>query len=584
MERKLAAILSADVQGYSRLMGDDEKATIRTLTVYREVMSHLIQHHHGRVVDSPGDNLLAEFGSAVDAVEGAVAIQHALRHKNADLSAKRQMHYRIGINVGDVVVEGERIYGDGVNIAARLESLADGGGICISSNVYEQVENKLNVTYSYQGEQKVKNIAKPIRVYKIDLAVDTAAIKPNSAFEDASILALPDKPSIAVLPFVNTSNDPEQEYFSDGLTEDLITDLSTISGLFVIARNSVFAYKGQAVDVREVSRKLGVRYVLEGSVRKAGNRVRINAQLIEGTSGGHVWAERYDGELEDIFALQDEITQKIVGALKITLAPEERARIQHTPTENLKAYDAVLRGLEAYRRFTQEDFVQARTLFEQSIALDPAYAEAHAYLSWIHFIEWEWQWSPDPPRWRKRFIDLARRAVDLDDTFAWAHSVLGWSYLVQGRQDQAIAEAERAIVLDPSAADAYGILADILSLSMRPEEALSLIDQAMRLNPHYPVLYLFSLGQAYIVAGRNAEAVTVLKRALTRNPDFQVAQRFLVVAYMATGQVTEAQAEIANLLRSNPNFSLDIARHTWPCIDPAVVERYIGALSKAGLT
>ncbi len=267
MERKLAAILSADVQGYSRLMGDDEEATIRTLTAYREVMSQLIQDHRGRVVDSPGDNLLAEFRSAVDAVEGAVAIQHALREKNADLPADRQMHYRIGINVGDVVVEGERIYGDGVNIAARLESLADGGGICISSNVYEQVENKLAVSCLYQGEQTVKNIAKPVRVYKIDLAADAAA---DSAAEETTTLPLPDKPSIAVLPFTNMSNDPEQEYFSDGLTEDLITDLSTISGLFVIARNSVFVYKGRAVDVGEVGRKLGVRYVLEGSVRESG--------------------------------------------------------------------------------------------------------------------------------------------------------------------------------------------------------------------------------------------------------------------------------------------------------------------------
>ncbi len=580
MERKLAAILSADVQGYSRLMGDDEEATIRTLTAYREVMSHLIQHHRGRVVDSPGDTLLAEFRSAVDAVEGAVAIQQTLREKNADLSADRQMHYRIGINVGDVVVEGERIYGDGVNITARLESLADGGGICISSNVYEQVENKLSVSCLYQGEQTVKNIAKPVRVYKIDLAADAAA---ESAAEETSTLPLPDKPSIAVLPFTNMSNDPEQEYFSDGLTEDLITDLSTISGLFVIARNSVFMSKGQAVDVGEVGRKLGVRYVLEGSVRKAGIRVRINAQLIEATTGGHVWAQRYDGELEDIFGLQDEITHKIVDALKVTLAPEEQARIQHIPTENLDAYDAFLRGLEAYRRFTQEDMAQARTLFAQAITLDPTYADAHAYLGWVYFIEWEWQWSPDPDQWWERFVELAQRAVRLDDKLAWAHSVLGFCYLNQRQHDQAIAAAQRAVSLDPSAADSYGVLADILSMSGRPEEAVNLLEQAMRLNPHYPVLYLFSLGQAYFVAGRYGEAVAALQRALARSPDLQVAQRFLIVAYIENGQEAEAEPQTVEFLRLNPDFSLEIARQTWPCKDPLLVERYVAALRKAGL-
>ena len=290
MERKLAAILSADVQGYSRLMGDDEEATIRTLTTYREVMSSLIQQHRGRVVDSPGDNLLAEFASAVDAVQGAVAIQTELKTRNAELPDSRQMRYRIGINVGDVVVEGERIYGDGVNIAARIESLAEGGGISVSANVHEQVKNKLALTFTSQGEQSVKNIADPVRVYKVELEAESASSA--LSLEQPTELPLPDKPSIAVLPFTNMSNDPEQEYFSDGMTDDIITDLSKISGLFVIARNSTFTYKGQAVDIGEVGRRLGVRHVLEGSVRKTGNRVRINVQLIDAPTAGHVWAER----------------------------------------------------------------------------------------------------------------------------------------------------------------------------------------------------------------------------------------------------------------------------------------------------
>jgi len=347
MERKLTAILSADVKGYSRLMGEDEEATIRTLTIYREEMATIIKQHRGRVVDSPGDNLLADFASVVDAVQGAVAIQRELKTRNAELLANRQMEYRIGINVGDVVVEGERIYGDGVNIAARVEGLAEAGGICISEAVHMQIKNKLPFKYAYQGEHQVKNIADPVRVYRVEIETEAAASTISA--EQPAELPLPDKPSIAVLPFTNMSSEPEQEYFSDGMTEDIITDLSKIAGLFVIARNSTFTYKGQAVDIGEVSRKLGVRYILEGSVRKAGSRVRITAQLIDATTNGHLWAERYDRELDDIFALQDEMTRQIVGALKVTLAPEEHTRVQRVPTANLDAYDAFLRGLDAYR-------------------------------------------------------------------------------------------------------------------------------------------------------------------------------------------------------------------------------------------
>src|SRR6266849_134268 len=348
IERKLAAILSADVKGYSRLMGEDEVATIRTLTTYREVMSTFIRRYRGRVVDSPGDNLLAEFASVVDAVQCAVETQRELTARNADLPPERKMEFRIGINLGDVIVEGERIYGDGVNLAARLEGLAEAGGICISGIVYDQVEtklNSLNLGYKYLGEQTVKNIAKPVPVYRVQM--EPGQSSSSASREKIPTLALPDKPSIAVLPFANMSGDPEQEYFSDGITEDLITDLSKLSGLFVIARNSVFTYKGTAVDVGEVSRRLGVRYVVEGSVRKAGNRVRINAQLVDATTGGHLWAERYDRELQDMFALQDEVKQKIVFALKIQLLPEERVRFHQAPTNNLEAYDSFLRG-QAY--------------------------------------------------------------------------------------------------------------------------------------------------------------------------------------------------------------------------------------------
>src|SRR6266581_129379 len=447
MERKLTAILSADVKGYSRLMGEDEEATIRTLTTYRQVMTTLIQQHRGRVVDSPGDNLLAEFASAVDAVRCAVDVQHELKVRNAELPDHRKMEFRIGINVGDVIVEGEKLYGDGVNIAARLEGLAEPGGICIAGTVYDQVKNKLALRYEYLGEQEVKNIAEPVRVWRVLLEPEVAVSAVEAGSSRSKVqgpksksesykhrsqwavvamiglllgvgtvvavrerflpapstqhltpntqpaLAVPDKPSIVVLPFTNMSGDPEQEYFSDGMTEDLITDLSKLSGVFVIARNSVFTYKGKAVEVGEVSRRLGVRYLVEGSVRKAGNRVRINAQLVDATTGGHLWAERYDRELQDIFALQDEVTQKIVFALKIQLTPEEQARFRQAPTNNLDAYDSFLRGQTYFWRYTREANSQARQMFERAIELDPQYAGAYAVLGWTYLVEWLSQWS-----------------------------------------------------------------------------------------------------------------------------------------------------------------------------------------------
>ncbi|KKL97920.1 hypothetical protein LCGC14_1829590, partial [marine sediment metagenome] len=375
-KRKLSAILSADVKGYSRLMQDDESSTIQTLKAYRDLMTSLVQEYRGRVVDSPGDNVLSEFGSVVDAVECAVKIQQKLKEKNAELPESRRMEFRIGINLGDVVEEGERIYGDGVNITARVEGLAEGGGICISASVYDQVETKLDLNYEYPGEHSVKNILKPIRAYRVRIGEGAESSEVVSA--SGAILSMksdgngtPGKRSIAVLPFVNMSADPEQEYFSDGMTEDLITDLSKISGLFVIARNSVFTYKGKSVKVEEVGKELGVRYVLEGSVRKADNRVRITAQLIDASSGGHLWAERYDRDLKDIFALQDEVTKEIVSALAVKLTEDERKSIAFAPTDNVEAYDYRLRGSEYFARATKEAVAQARQMYEKAIELDP---------------------------------------------------------------------------------------------------------------------------------------------------------------------------------------------------------------------
>jgi adenylate cyclase len=601
IERKLAAIFSADVKGYSRLMGEDEVATIHTLTAYRAVMVTLVHQYKGRVVDSPGDNLLAEFASVVDAVQCAVEIQQQLKTRNADLPVSRRMEFRIGINLGDVIVEGERIYGDGVNIAARLESLADGGGICVSGVVYDQVENKLALGYEDLGEQMVKNIARPVRVYRVLLdatatpggAVDAASrsrLEPPSLGQPPGIpspiaqpsLSLPDKPSIAVLPFANMSSDPEQEYFSDGITEDLITDLSKLSGLFVISRNSVFTYKGKSVKVEQIGQELGVRYVLEGSIRKSGTRVRITAQLIDATTGYHGWAERYDRDLQDIFAVQDEVTQQIVAALKVKLTTVEQSRLGHPPTTNLEAYDSYLRGLEFYGRRTQATNTQARQMFEHAIALDPQFAAAYAFLGRTYLQEVIYQWNPDPGFYDQVFA-CGQKAVSLDDSQPAAHETLALAYLGKKQHAQAIAEAEKAVAFDPNYADAYVTLADILCFAGQPEKAVSLVEQAMRLNPHYSPFYLWSLGHAYRLLGRLEEAVATLRRVVSRNPGHLTTRVLLAATYSELGWHEEARREAAEILRISPNYALAFVRERIPYKDPAVLERQLASLQGAGL-
>jgi adenylate cyclase len=490
------------------------------------------------------------------------------------------MEFRLGLNVGDVVVEGDRIYGDGVNIAARLEGLAEGGGICISGTVYDQIKNKLSLEYDSLGEQAVKNIAEPVRVYRVQMT--PRAVVPPTNSEQVSTLALPDKPSIAVLPFTNMSGDPEQEYFSDGITEDLITDLSKLSGVLVIARNSVFTYKGKAVEVAEVSRKLGVRYVVEGSVRKVGNRVRINAQLVDATTGGHLWAERYDRELQDIFALQDEVIQKVVLALKVMLTPEEQARFRQAPTNNLEAYDSFLRGQAYFWRFTKEANSQARQLFEKAIELDPQYAGAYAVLGFTYLTGWLAQWNQEPQTPAQMFA-LAQRAVVLDASLPLAHTTLGTAYMLQKQYEQAITEGEKAIPLGPNYADGYAWLGAIFNFAGRPEEAIGLVEKALRLNPHDPFFYLFHLGFAYRLKGRYEEAITAFKRVLSRNPDFLPAHANLLVAYSELGQEVEARAEAAEILRISPNFSLVGVRQRLPFKNQTDLERLLAALRKAGL-
>ncbi len=637
VKRKLAAILAADVKGYSRLMSEDEEATLHTLNTYRGVTDPLIAQHGGRVVSTAGDSILAEFASVVDAVRCAVEIQRELKIRNTNLPAHRQMEFRIGINLGDVMVDGEQIYGDGVNIAARLESLAEAGGICISGTVYEQIENKLSLQYEDLGEQTVKNIAKPVRVWRIrveesgspasgvrspasevpspqprrvgiarrhwavvvvgllliagTLLIVWHLFRPTLSTQDSTLrteaapaaLPLPDKPSLAVLPFANMSNNPEQDYFSDGITEVLITDLSKISGLFVIARNSTFTYKGKAVKVQDVGRELGVRYVLEGSVLRSDDQVRITAQLVDASTGHHLWAERYDRPLKDISAVQDEVVQRIVTTLNLQFSVWERGLLLRRATDNLEAYDYLLRGTVYGWRGTKEATLQARQVFEKAINLDPNCAQAYAAVSMTHLTDWSYQWSQDPQQSLEKALETARQAVTLNDALPEAHFTLGNVLLWEKQYDQAITETERAIALDPNFANAYAWLGFTLGSVGRPEEALGAAEKAMRLNPRYPPFYSMILGRAHALAGRYEKAVPYLKSSLSRNPNLIPAHYMLVVAYSELGQEGAAQAEVAELQRISPNFSLEGLRQRAPFKDPVVLERHLAALRKAGL-
>ena len=577
-KRKLTTMFSADVAGYSRLMGEDEAATVKTLTTYRDIMAELIKQHRGRVVDSPGDNVLAEFTSVVDAVQCAVAVQKELQARNAELPEDRRMEFRLGINLGDVIEEEDRIYGDGVNIAARLEALADPGGICISKTAFDQIETKLPLGYEYLGEQTVKNIAKPVGAYQVVMEPRVTV-----AGKEEKVLPLPEEPSIAVLPFANISGDPDQEYFSDGLTEEIITALSKVDKMFVIASNSTFSYKGKPVKVQQVGEELGVRYVLEGSVRKAGDRVRITAQLIDALTGHHLWAERYDRDLKDIFALQDEITMRILTALRLTLTEGEQARVYDRGTENLDSFLKVLQGMHYLLRFNEDDNVVARQMFEEAVPLDPENPVAHTTLGWTHMMDVWYGSSESPGKSMERASELAQKAIALDETQDSAHSLLGHIYLMMRQYDMAIAEGERAVALNPNGADAHAHLAMTLNYVGRREEATALFKKAIRLNPMPPNWYLTHLAFNYRFTGKNEEANATFQKVLQRNPDDLWAQIGLAVSYSMEGREKEARAQAAEVLRIDPKFSLEYFAKTIPNKNQADTELTIDALRKAGL-
>jgi adenylate cyclase len=598
VKRKLTAILCADVFGYSRLMGENEEATLRTLSSHRKLIDSLIEQHRGRFVNSAGDSVLAEFASVVNAVQCAVEIRTTLKTENANIPPERRMEFRIGVNLGDVMVDGEQIYGDGVNVAARLESLAEPGGICISAIVHDQLGNKLALGYEDLGEQSVKNIVKPVRVLRVlpkgtasmlrekrrsprrywrgglfslaGLAIIAATVvlvqhlsfKPPHTH--ASIpppqgpaLALPDQPSIAVLPLTNMSGDREQEYFSDGITDDLITDLSRLPGLFVIARSSTFAYKGKAAKLQDVSKELGVKYVLEGGVRKAGDQVRITVQLADATTGEELWAERYDRPMRDIFALQDEIVRRIVTTLNLQLTLAQRGILIPRTTDNLEAYDDVLRGAEYRLSFTKDGNAKARQMFEKAFQLDPKYERAYELLGQNYFTGWILLLSPDPNGLERAF-QLEQQAIALDDSLSGPHGILAAIYVHKSQYDQAVTEAERGIALNPNFAFGYWALAEVMNNMARPAEALVAVEKAMRLDPRNPDYYVFEQGLAYTQLGRYEDAIPALKRdmTLTNNLWDHV---HLALDYIELGQEDAARAEVAEVERRvavNPSSPL----------------------------
>jgi len=621
-KRKLTAILSADVEGYSRLMGEDEDGTIRTLTTYRELMSTLIQKHRGRVVDSPGDNLLAEFGSVVDAVRCAVEIQEELRVRNAELPENRRMKFRIGINLGDVVEEADRIYGDGVNITARVEGLAEGGGICISGTVYDSVKNKLSLSYESLGEHTVKNIAEPVRVYRMRIGPEAVApmereekkkprrwrwaaigaaavliiiagglaiwnfyfrptVEPASA--ERMAFPLPEKPSIAVLPFVNMSGDPNQDFISDGLTDQIITYLSMNPDMFVIASNSVFTYKGKPVKIQKVAEELGVRYVLEGSVQSVGDRLRIAAQLIDALTGRHLWAERYDRDLKDIFAIQDEITVKVLDELQVKLISGEEWR-RHTLPRNLDYVEKKVKAWSYFVLLNPESNEQARRMYEEAITLEPEAAFAYNMLGWTHFLSVMFGTSKSPGKDIERAFELAQRAIALDDSYGHPHCLLAYIYLFYHRQyEKAVSEVEQAVALSPNDADARAQMANIFNYVGRREEAINLAKQAIRLNP-FPQPYYFNfLGDALCLAGRYDEAIEAHKKALHLNPNSRASKQSLAIAYSLSGREEEARAMAAEVLMINPKFSLAHFAKITPYRNQEDTDRIVNALRKAGL-
>jgi adenylate cyclase len=618
--RKMSAILSADVKGYSRLMSADEEGTVKALNVCREIITRSVEDHRGRVVDSPGDNVLAEFISTVEAVNCAVKIQEDFNTRNSELPESSRMEFRIGVNLGDVIEENDRIYGDGVNIAARLEGLAEAGGICISGTAFDQVKGKLSLGYQFIGKQKVKNILDPIRAYKVLMAPQDAGKiigedKPNkwrwmmvaavmlvaivvaffisniyfgpppieSASVDKMTFPLPDKPSVVVLPFDNLSSDPKEDYFSDGITEQIITTLSRYPRLFVIARQSAFRYKEKPAKIQKVAEDLGVQYVLKGGVQKSGDRVRITAQLIDALSGSYIWSERYDKELKDIFDMQDDITFNVMNGIVAELTEGEQARRWTQRVTNLKALEKHYQAQGFFCLHTKENYEKARPLFEEAIAIDPKFVWPYVYLGILHNISGISGYSKDRAKSFQTAFDLAQKALAIDESHDGVHSLLSMCFSIKRQHDKALAEAEHAVSLNPNSSDAYMFLARASGCLRRWEESVSYGEKSLRLSPFPGAAPFLVLGRAYFMTGRYDESVTILKKALNVSPKHLWSYVFLAANYISMGREQEAGAAVDQVLKISPKFSIESCAKTLSFLNETDVERVISALRKAGL-
>jgi adenylate cyclase len=615
LKRGLAVILSGDVSGYGRLMHADEEGTVRLLTDSRAVISRCVAQHDGRVVDMAGDSVLAVFPSVTGAVRSAVDIQRELAARNASLPPARRMLFRLGVHLGEILVDEGAPYGDAVNLAARLEGLAEPGGICISEAVHSQVQGQVDLGYAFLGRRKVKNSDKPISVYQADwrtpplrrggrrwrirrLALPAGAVLvligigvvlnlvPSTDYWSVPPTVLvgePPEPSIAVLPFENLSPEPDRDYFSDGITADLITDLSNLSGLLVIARNTTFAHRGRDFSPQVVGQDLGVRYLLQGSVRRAGERVRITAQLIDVESGHHIWGGRYDGALEDIFALQDDVTRKIVSALQVTVTEAEHVRLARRQTNHLDAYDRFLQGQWSFFEFTAEGNARARAHYERAIELDPAFARAVAALALTHAWDYRWGWSTEPAASLIKAQDLVGRAMTIDASVPQVRWVHAYVLLHHGEFERALAEARYAIALDPNYADGYGLLALIHVAMGEAPEGLAAMERAVLLNPRYSVQYHTVLGAAYMLLDRHEDAVRVLTEGVLQNHTYLRNHVLLAAAYAKQGRLDDA-AWVAEEIRAlSPEFSIGYWKGSESFRNPETLEFFAEGLRVAGL-
>ncbi|OWV79720.1 guanylyl cyclase [Rhizobium sp. N122] len=590
MTRKLAAILVADVVGYSRLAGaDEDRILARLRTLRSDLVDPTIAVHNGRVVKRTGDGSLIEFRSVVDAVRCAIEVQTAMVERNIGVPPEHRIEFRVGIHLGDVVEESDGdLMGDGVNIAARLEGVARPGAICLSEDAYRQVRARLDLAVTDLGQIQLKNIAEPMRVYLLQVgpASQPVPARPPAkppATRPPSAAAVADKPSIAVLAFNNMSGDAEQEYFSDGISEDIITDLSKLSELHVIARNSSFVYKNVTASVPEMARALGVRYVLEGSVRKAGNRVRVTAQLIDASNGGHIWASRFDRDLTDIFAVQDELTQEIVAALKLNLTHGDHDRLAQGRAVDVSAYELLLRGREQASTHSRSGNRAARGLAAEAVAIDPDYAAARALISFTHVLDYVNAWSEDPEGSLRTGLDLAQQTVDMAEEQPNSHFALGMACMWSRELDRARAEVLRGLALSPNSAELLILMAHIQIFSGDPAGALETLDASMRLDPHYPEILLQFLADAHFSLGEYEQAITAIEQRLEQNAQSETAYALLASCYGHLGRPEDARQAWEKALRINPDFSIERRRRVLPFRNPEDFNRRVEGLRKAGL-